>query len=328
MWAAGPPKPTEGPMPRAAVCYTASSGYLFQTIVSALQARRHTEDDIAVYIIFFGPDDSAEAEIFGRICAENDIVLTTVSAELLGGLQPNYGRLFLDQILPPEVEEYLYLDGDTQILGDITPLVRATAPEGGILAARDPMVFIREINRHLGGQIDAWWNGSSIPDRLRGDYVNSGVMRVSRSALPDLRAACLLVALGPGGSEMKFSDQDAINLAADGRVGVLSMRWNYPGFLLDTQIADLVPPRIVHFMSNPRPWNAPFRPWGRAFYQPYEELVSRYPETDPYWTRFTGLRRYRYVLQQLGKRLVEGRQYQTPAAAQAVSVLQSRDMAL
>jgi lipopolysaccharide biosynthesis glycosyltransferase len=190
------------------------------------------------------------------------------------------------------------------------------------------MVFIRRIDERLKGRIDRWWDKSSIPERLRQDYVNSGVFRVSRAALPAVRERCLAVIAGGRGSTFQFHDQDAINLALDGRVDTLSMSWNYPGFLLGTQIADLIPPRIVHFMSNPRPWNAPFRPWGDTYYKPYREFVADNPQVKPYWTRSAGLQRYRYVIQQFVKLLTERRLWESEAAAEAVRELNTRDRVL
>lgn len=315
-------------IPRFGVCYIASDGYLFQTVVSALQARDHVGAEVGVYIASIGDPSSEEARVFRGICESSGIDFVDADVNALDGLHPMYARLFLDQFLPEDVEEILYLDGDTQILGDLDPLLRAEVPPGGIIAARDPMVFMRTVDARLGEKIDGWWDKSAIPARLRPDYINSGVIRFSRSALPGIRARCLEMVADGRAATLQFHDQDAINLALDGRVSTLSMSWNYPGFLLNTPIARVAPPRIVHFMSNPRPWNAPFWPWGEDFFRPYRQFVDRFPQAAPYWQRMQGAKRARYVAQQFVKRMTERRQWNSPAASSAVERISHRDLVL
>lgn len=310
-------------MSRYGVCYTATAGYLFSTVVSALQARSHTDSSVGVYIIMISDDDeSKEEQLFRRVCAENGVTLISAELSTLRGNHPTFARLYLDEFLPAEVEEILYLDGDTQVVGDINPLVHAETPLEGAVGVRDPMVFIRRSSASFRKKIDGWWDSSGLPAHVRDTYINAGVFRVSRSYLPALRAATI-DRFGDRVADFKFLDQDVINLALDGRISVVSMGWNYPGFLLGTQLEDLAPPKIIHFMSNPRPWNAPLRPWGERYYSPYREFVNRYPETEPFWPRLSSIERVRYGLQQLVKSLIERPRWQSRAAKLSVRELES-----
>lgn len=310
-------------MTTRAVCYTATAGYLFETVVSAVQARAHLDSAASVYVVFIGERSSAEYQIFSRLCRHYQIIILGVPVAILQGWHPVYARLFLDRFLPEEVREVLYLDGDTQVVGDITPLVEAEPPAGGALASFDPMVFIRRTNRRSRITIDNWWDSSGIPPEVRDTYVNAGVLRMARGDVKHLRDEALTRA-SAGGNELQFRDQDAINLALAGRIDPVSMAWNFPGFLLGTQLVHLTRPRIIHFMSNPRPWNEALYPWGNLYHQPYVDFVHAHPEVEPYWSRLTGARLLRYRLQQRFKRMTEGPIWQSGSAAVAVEDLERR----
>lgn len=310
-------------MSRHAVCYTATAGHMFQTALSAVQARAHTDRSIDIYVCFFGDSgrDLAELRAFHRVCEQNGVEVLGAPRSAIHGLHPIYGRLFLDRLLPANVDEVLYLDGDTQVIEDISPLVHASPPAGGILASRDPMVFIRRADVHMGRKIEGWWNEGDIPTVGRDQYVNSGVLRITRASIGKLRSD-IVSGQAERFRRTRFPDQDAINISLRGRIETISMSWNFPGFLLDTQIAKIAPPRIIHFMSDPRPWNAALPPWP-AYHAPYRKFVLDYPELSKYWTRFTRRRRIRYMFQQRYKSWAERRIWQSAAAARAVRDLES-----
>lgn len=307
-------------MSRHAVCYTATAGYLFQTVVSALQARSHVAPSVDIYVCLVG-DPGDEQRRFLDVCEHNQLTLLSAPVSALQGLHASYARLFLDEFLPGDVEEVLYLDGDTQIVADLDPLVFATPPAGGALAVRDPMVFTRVAHAGLGRKIDERWERSGIPDTIRPQYVNSGVLRLARADLRSLRHEVMTkVDALPA---LHYGDQDAINLALHHRIEIISMSWNFPGFLLDTQFVQLTPPKIIHFMSDPRPWNAALRPWGDVYHQPYREFARNYPYIARYWSRFSRRQRFAYQLQQQYKHWTERRSWQSAEAADAVRALEN-----
>jgi lipopolysaccharide biosynthesis glycosyltransferase len=318
---------TEASTMTRAVCYTATAGYLFQTVVSAVQARQHTSSEVDVTVVAVGDATSVEHQVFERICADHGISVLAAPPSSLQGLHPMYARLFLDLLLPPEVDEVLYLDGDTQVVGDITPLVEASPPPGGALASLDPMVFIRRADARARARIDGWWDSSGIPAAVRGRYVNSGVLRLARRDIGRLRDDALRQTAEER-SALRFPDQDSINTTLGDLIVPVSMSWNFPGFLLDTQLVELAPPRIIHFMSDPRPWNAALTPWGRTYHQPYADFVSRHPEAAPYWSRLSGAPLLRYRAQQRFKWATERRVWQSPEAARAVTDLERGTLAL
>lgn len=316
-------------MSRHAVCYVASDRYLFQTVLSALQARAHLDEsgDVVVVGISATREPTDETAAFARVCDDNGILFQVASLDLLEGQHPMWGRLFLDRMLPADVEEILYLDGDTQVVGSLDALVFAEPPARGAIAVRDPIVFIRESVPAFAKEIDEGWDRASLPASVRSRYLNSGMLRLSRDTLAQLRDDALTIQRERG-SSLRFADQDAINLALDDRVDVVSMEWNFPGFLLDSNISRLVDFRIIHFMSDPRPWNATLWPWGSTYHQPYVDLVERYPDVRPFWDRATGTQLVRFRAQQAWKRLNERPRWNTPQASDAARALTGSERAL
>lgn len=312
-------------MARHAVCYIASDGHLFQTFASAVQARANLSAaaDVVIVALDGSSSPSQEQRVFEALCREHGIVFILASLDDLGGMHPMFGRLFFDRFLPAEIEEILYLDGDTQIVASLDPLMFAEAPVRGTIAVRDPMVFIHDAVPAFRKVIVAQWDRSRIPEALRRQYLNSGVLRMSRATLAELQAQ--VVKLRGATTDLHFADQDLINLALEDRVDLVSMEWNFPGFLLSSVIESKMRPRIIHFMSDPRPWNSALWPWGLTYYQPYVDIVLRHPQLEPYWERIEGLRRVKYQLQQAYKKRIEGSKWQSTAAWTSLQAVSAAD---
>ncbi len=85
----------------------------------------------------------------------------------------------------------------------------------------------------------------------------------------------------------------------------MSLRWNFPAFLMNLGLTRTVTPTIYHFMSNPRPWNGVFPPWSEDFVTPYRAMETKYPALAGLRPAFGLRRRARYVLQQRYKQAME-----------------------
>lgn len=301
----------------SAIYYTATDGYLFQTLASATQARAHSSHPVLIF--HYGAQDSTEVEAFAAACESYQISFRSLPFEALEGLHPYYSRFMVDAHLPLGIETALYLDGDTQVLGSLDDLLVQDCPYD-ILAARDPMVLVRTTDPRLRSRIDRWWERAGIPKESRSEYVNSGVMRMRVAAMRQIREEVL--SIGRTRSDLPFPDQDAVNLACRGRLGIVSYAWNFPGFMLGTQVARDTDVRIIHFMSKPRPWNAPMRPWGRKHFQVYADIVGKNPQLRAYWDLFSTRKRLRYELQYMYKWVTERRAYSKPEFIEAYRTLE------
>lgn len=310
---------------RQAVCYAASGGYLLQTVLSAVQARQHTPRSVPVVVAHLRQEGSDAAAPFRRVLEDAGVDLIEAPVGLLGDLHFAFARLFLPDILPREITDVLYLDGDTQIVGDLAPLLHLAPPKDGLIAVKDPMVFIHGTTPSFHRKVESWWEESGIPPAVRERYVNSGVLRIRRDTLLDLRLEVQAL-LRADGRHARFLDQDLINRAMGDRVATVGLDWNFPGFLLGTRVETGSSPRIIHFMSDPRPWQAPFRPWGAKYFEPYARLVARYPELEPVWRRASSLQRARYGAQQVFKHLTERRTWQSERFVRAIEETSRGDL--
>jgi lipopolysaccharide biosynthesis glycosyltransferase len=287
-------------MPSRCICYTTDPGYLLPTLVSARQAREHAhpgKTDVAIFSI----GGTAEINsVFGRICDQEGILFLAVKEQDVEGAGAMLARLFLDRLAPPDYDQLLYIDGDTQITGSLDPLLNAVIPARHFLAVTDPMSFsLGGAGRH-DRDLAEYFTGIGILPAQQKNYFNSGVLFINRDGWEETgRDSWKLFQKLRGHS--RFPDQDALNLVAMDRRIPISLAWNFPIFLRNADVESIIQPRILHYMGSPKPWHGSFLPWSEAQVEPYIQLMLRYPELAPYATHMKTHRRLKYKFQQRGK---------------------------
>ena len=174
-----------------------------------------------------------------------------------------YARLLLPTLLPPDVPRALYLDVDILVLKDLNAL-RQVDLHGAVVGAVSDL-WVRG---------DAEGGSSNVP-RV-GAYFNAGVLlidlarwraeRVSERALDYLRRH----------PSTPYSDQDALNVACDGRWTPIEPRWNFQGHL-HVRI-DRLPaaqrPAIVHFITRWKPWLPSSASHNAALYRSFRNQTA------------------------------------------------------
>jgi lipopolysaccharide biosynthesis glycosyltransferase len=288
---------------KACVCYTINEGYLLPALVSALQARRHLDPEQAdVVLLVFGARGAASEAAEG-VAAKHSIRMIHVEPAGIDDMHIMFARLFLDRLLPTQYQRVVYIDGDTQVRGDLGPLINAPIAVGHFLACRDPAAIFARLSEG--------WRRRIVEQRMAvgyaraySDYFNSGVLVVDRASWGDLSRACIDLIREKGGRS-RYPDQDILNLAVGHRCTLISNRWNFPGFFIGSPRERAVKPCIYHFMSEPRPWNEAVKPWGAVWSRPYVELIENNPELSLLARKRNGLRSLRYRMQQELKMLVE-----------------------
>jgi lipopolysaccharide biosynthesis glycosyltransferase len=160
-------------------------------------------------------------------------------------------RLLIPSLLPPSVDRALYLDADTVVVEDVSPLFDMDLDGRPLWAAIDADAEHEFRRLSAAGLV----TGEAGPAA----YFNAGVL------LMDL-PACRRVGLGPRALDLiaahadtlTMADQDALNIAAAGVWGRLPDRWN-------NQITDLRPlfpdlvrrgrvVGVVHWLGRRKPW--------------------------------------------------------------------------
>lgn len=292
-------------------CYTTDRNYMAPTLLSAIQARRNvSRQNTDVIVLYVGPQNG-EARLFATLCAHYGILFQVVAPASIDGLPVHFARHFLDRLLDRRYADVIHADGDTQINGSLDPLFEIALPPGRVMAARDPMaVMIHDRSRAWQAR-RAYLGSIGIPDGRLDRYFNTGIFRLNRVDLADVGEECVRICRKHG-KTLRFSEQDAFNMAFGGDASLISFRWNFPIFFLNGGYDASIRPRLVHYMSNPRPWQGVFLPWDRAAHTVYFDLAQAHPELMPYLQPLRGLKAAKYVAQQRYKRLVERRTWTRP----------------
>lgn len=186
-------------------------------------------------------------------------------------------RIWLPDLVPES--RVLYLDCDTLVVDDLTPL-RSIDLTGYYLAAAD-VPLLREGD---------WRVRLDVPDG--GDYFNSGVLLLNLDAMRADDVSARIAAFGrERAALLKWPDQDALNAVLGHRRLRLHPRWNCQNRLFDprddgtvTFTADeardaTTNPAIVHFEGpgDNKPWHfLNTHPWGQA----YREAMAATPWRD------------------------------------------------
>ncbi|MFC0667595.1 glycosyltransferase family 8 protein [Azotobacter chroococcum] len=180
-----------------------------------------------------------------------------------------YLRLLIPEALKDVSDRVLYLDADILCVGDISGLLRLDIGDTIAAVIRDAGSESKRVGLIRKGQVLT-------------DYFNSGVLyiniprwiteRVSERALEKIADPAL---------NLRYSDQDALNIVLDGKVQFIDRVWNHQygltGKLRKGKIGMDVPPstKFVHFIGPMKPW----RSWN-----PHQskELFLKYQALSPW----------------------------------------------
>jgi lipopolysaccharide biosynthesis glycosyltransferase len=158
-----------------------------------------------------------------------------------------YARLLIPHLLDESVSRVLYLDTDILVLGDLAPLWRADLGGAPVGAVAD---------FHVDADLKSPRPGQPAGVPQVRNYFNAGVLlldlpecrrrRIAEHALDYLRA----------NARTPYSDQDALNVAADGQWTPLAPTWNFQNHHCTRidRMTEARRPAIVHFITSSKPW--------------------------------------------------------------------------
>lgn len=182
-----------------------------------------------------------------------------------------YLRLFLPGLLPEGIDRLLYLDSDVLVNGDLAPLGNLPLGDAPVAAVRDGLA------RSMGYEGGIPGAGSHI--RGSAPYFNSGVLVMN---LPVWRESTVtercLDYLVEYADELRFPDQDALNLVCYDRWLRLNSIWNDTvlwWLKADDHATVRQSVRITHFLGPNKPWQAGF-PFS-GYRDRYWELAAKVP---------------------------------------------------
>jgi lipopolysaccharide biosynthesis glycosyltransferase len=196
-------------------------------------------------------EDQHEAEQFFRdrsIAAE-----VLVCDELANNIKPiatrwpraAYLRLYFDSIFGPESERLIYFDADTRVCAPLEPLLGANLYGAPVGAAHDFIYYvsgnIKRRRRDLFLAPDAPYLQSGVMIFDWPETLADGGLERARRFLAEHPDRCL-----------EAPDQDALNVAFEGKWTPLDPRWNLHELYL--MFGGKLTPYLEHYTSS-KPWS-------------------------------------------------------------------------
>lgn len=275
----------------AAIVLICDKNYLTPTLAAALSADRHVSTNIPIFIFVVNQDPASScqseqfelSEQFEKILTGTSIKIVTCHlpqlAEMARFHRDRYlppialARLWLDSLLDPSIDRFLYIDGDTMVDGRLDDLLARLPPLGKIMAVPDVIcLFQQEISRGKKHE-QAYLEGLGCD---ADSYFNSGVIYASRDSWNAIAPEALdFLMTYP--ERCRSSDQSALNHAAHGRVVMLPQTYNYQSdhmMVFDPRKNGFAP-IIWHFTGGPKPWDAPMWPPDAPVW-PWDEYFNRF----------------------------------------------------
>jgi len=261
-------------------------GFLVPSLVVAHQLHQSAAGrltDLLIFIIDIDPELTRrlEATFGGWIrflpVASADLNLSSDMVSRFSNHVPaaSLMRLAIAERIPGTYENILYLDGDMQLLGDISPLVRVEVPVGCIAACVDNFI----LHENEGGQQPRWLQRylSGLQLSAARQYFNAGLLTCRLSSWQQIAPKALdFFRRHP--ELCKHHDQSALNAVCAGNWLPLSPAYNFQSlFLRFWHIGGPIRPKLVHFSGGPKPWQSADCLWSPAFVAPYRQLLARHP---------------------------------------------------
>jgi lipopolysaccharide biosynthesis glycosyltransferase len=249
------------------IAYVTDVEYAFPTVLSALQARKFASPTTDV-LVLMSEHIANFAELRSLLLEANVQFIDAVGPlqEALGKLDNSHfqarisvstmAKLVLGEVLPPQYQQIIYFDGDTQIVGDLMQLENATVPKGQFFAARD-YTSICDIIEH----------------GVYNNYFNAGFLKFNRDGWIGLEALELFIN-NPAACDGRH-DQGALNYVAGPSLILVSNRWNFPKHFI--HLVKMSSLSVVHYMAHPKPWHGTFFPWTENESRVYRELRRAHP---------------------------------------------------
>lgn len=172
-----------------------------------------------------------------------------------------YARFLISQMLPPDLSRVLYLDCDLLVVGDLLPLCRAKLGDAVLGAVADPFMDPAIKQNRAGYEL--------VP-RVQ-NYFNAGVLLIDLERWREQRISGKAIQYLEDRPDTPYSDQDALNVACDGRWKPLESRWNVQRYdrVIHGESVDANGPAIIHFTTEEKPWIAKYLSPSAAFYDAY-----------------------------------------------------------
>lgn len=174
-----------------------------------------------------------------------------------------YYRLFIDEILPREIDTVVYLDADMIAVGCARGLFEEP-DSGSLLAAVD--------HYSVGESLRLW-------GPMGGTYFQAGVLVIPVNRWREKRMAEVFRrAIKVESHRFVYPDQDLLNIVLEGKISRLPIGFNLETSLLSRLPSEVIAKhgQIIHFSGPWKPWtHYSFSPFFDDWDKNYQEVFGR-----------------------------------------------------
>lgn len=264
------------------VALAADAGFVMPLAVTLTGlALAHSSDELAVTVVHDGISSSDIARIEAGSVGRIEVNWQQVDTSELSGAhytgtlsQATLFRLLLPAILPPSLERTIYLDCDVVVTDSLLPLSEVNLGDGLAGAVRDAGAPFP------AGPYGTDWRGLGLAPGA--PLFNAGMLVIPLEAWreADISGQALEVLRH---SKPRWGDQDALNVALQGRWTELDRRWNLQtpdavgnglAWALWTEQVEaaLADPAMIHYTERDKPWHPDSR---HPFAQRWLEVLDQ-----------------------------------------------------
>lgn len=222
-----------------------------------------------IHVIHEGIGEETKRLIFESLPASSAVIqwhpIATLSFASGFSTRPGvsrmtFARILLPQFLPQTCDRALYLDGDILVLTALEQLWNTDLGDAVIGAVPD--YWLDSAARNGPGA-----TGGARVKR----YFNAGILLIDLAKWRNERISERSLDYLERFPTTEYSDQDALNVACDGKWKILDRAWNFQ-FEPMRAIAGIAleqKPAIVHFVTNVKPWKTGSLSPNVAFYDTF-----------------------------------------------------------
>lgn len=268
------------------------SKYLKMTILSICDSNKNHE--LKFHILSDGISDLSKKEINDIAESRNaDIYLYEMEGlknrlkgivPLFHGSYSTYYKLFVSEILPPEIRRVLYLDVDLLCFGELSELFEMSMDGYYIMGV-----------------------SSLLNVKMNCNYVNGGVQLINLEAYRTYDVLNVFINYLKSGKDLNYADQSVVHNTISDHIGLLPLKYNvvtpfiflsYKRLLsiynLDSfysykEYIDAVKnPTVVHCTAwcVERPWQKYTLHPCKTYYRAYQKAIGVFPEANSIFKLF------------------------------------------
>lgn len=179
-----------------------------------------------------------------------------------------YIRLLVPRLLPEDVTRFVYLDVDTLCFSSLAALSAVDIDNAVCAVVTDNSQEINRKNSQRIGMTDARYFNAGFLYINRRAWLAHDVERKTQDILRERKG------------QLKYLDQDALNIVLENKVVFIDKKWNLLYTLLnDEQRQDFIYhpesiPVIMHFTGGRKPWYQEHRGTGQHLYLFYRNFTA------------------------------------------------------